>query len=89
MEEEIPLWERLLSQEIFYFSESRRGMEGPLYHLWTKDGQAVQKKQLEKQKTKFTSKYLVTEKDHGHWRVQLIDKKGKIYSQADFNVANQ
>lgn len=76
------------SQELFYFSETRRVADGPLFHLWLKDGRAVQKKPVDKQKTKFTSKYLIGLKDLGQWQVQLIDKKGRVYCQAGFDVAN-
>lgn len=77
------------SKELFYFSETRHAPNGPLFHCWSKQGHLIQKKQINKQKSKFSSKYLVSQNDLGHWQVQLVDKKGKIYSQSDFNVIQQ
>lgn len=76
-------------QELFYFSEIRNGVGEVLFHQWLKDGRSIQKKQIDKRKSKFASKHTLTQKDVGRWQVQLIDKKGKIYSKADFNVVNQ
>lgn len=77
------------SQELFYFSETKSTKDAALFHHWLKDGQLMLKKQVDKQKTKFFSRHIVGQKDIGHWKVALIDKKGKIYSQVEFNVGLQ
>jgi len=77
------------SQELFYFSETKSAKSAALFHHWLKDGQLMVKKQVEKKKTKFVSRHIVGQKDIGHWKVVLIDKKGKIYSQVEFNIGLQ
>lgn len=77
------------TQELFYFSETKTNNSGILFHQWLKDGQQMHRKQVDKQKSKFVSKYSVGQKEIGHWKVELIDKKGKIYSQVEFNVGLQ
>jgi hypothetical protein len=77
------------TQELYYFSETKHAKDIVLFHHWLKDGVLLHKKQVDKQNTKFVSRHIVSQKDIGHWNVVLIDKKGKIYSQVEFNVGLQ
>jgi hypothetical protein len=74
--------------ELFYFNEIRGMKNKVLFHQWQKDGHIVQKKQLDikDNKWKVWSGKTLSTKDIGEWQVQLIDRKGVVYSQINFLV---
>ena len=74
--------------EIFYFNEIRHAGNKLLFHHWNKDGKTVYKKQLliETGRAKVASSRKFTHNDQGFWSVQLVDAKGKIFSEVDFLV---
>lgn len=74
------------SQDLFYFSEIKSSLSDVLFHRWLKDGRLIFEKQVDKKKNRLISKRLLSNKDIGEWQVLLVDKKGKIYSQASFSV---
>lgn len=59
-----------------------------LYHHWSKDGKIVFKKQLDikDSRVKIFSSKRMSNKDTGKWQIQLVDKKGKIFCEAGFEV---
>jgi hypothetical protein len=76
------------SQEVFYFSEIKNMRGRPLFHQWSRNGQIVHQKQLDiKDKiAKVWSSKTLSAKDKGEWQVRLTDRKGKVYSEANFLV---
>ncbi len=74
--------------EVFYFNELRGINDQVLYHYWSKNGQVLDKKPLnvnhsrEKVKSGRTLGY----KDKGEWQIQLVDGKGKVFSEVNFYV---
>lgn len=72
--------------ELFYFTELRNIKDGVLYHYWFKDGQLVDKKQLNTKDSKLLSGRTLSYKDKGEWQIQLVDKKGKVFSEVNFLV---
>lgn len=74
--------------ELYYFNEVRNMKGKTLFHQWFKDGQLVLKKAVEIRDNKarvWTAKNL-SSRDKGRWRVQLLGKKGELYSEAGFDV---
>jgi uncharacterized ubiquitin-like protein YukD len=59
-----------------------------LFHQWSRNGQIVHQKQLDiKDKiAKVWSSKTLSAKDKGEWQVRLTDRKGKVYSEANFLV---
>ncbi len=74
--------------ELFYFTELKNIKDGVLYHYWSKDGQTVDKKQLSIKDSdgKVLSGRTLSYKDKGEWQIQLVDKKGKVFSEVNFLV---
>lgn len=79
------------SVELFYFSEIKNMKDKVLFHHWLKNGQVIYKKQLDikDNKSKLISSRTLTSKDNGDWQVVLIDRKGKLFSEANFVVNRQ
>jgi hypothetical protein len=79
------------SLELFYFSEVKGMKDKVLFHRWLKNGQVVYKKQLDikDNKSKLISARTLTYKDSGDWQVVLVDRKGKLFSEANFSVNPQ
>lgn len=76
------------SIELYYFNEIRNMKGKVLFHQWLRDGHVLHKKQLEikDNKTKTWSSKGFSAKDKGEWQVQLLDRKGVIYSEVRFWV---
>ncbi|MDD1620474.1 MAG: DUF2914 domain-containing protein [Methylococcaceae bacterium] len=74
--------------ELFYFTELKNMKDGVLYHYWSKDGQMVEKKQLNIKDSgaKLLSGRTLSYKDKGEWQIQLVDKKDKVFSEVNFLV---
>jgi hypothetical protein len=74
--------------ELFYFTELRNIKDGILYHYWAKDGRMVDKKQLNIKdgSARILSGRTLSYKDKGEWQIQLVDKKGKVFSEVNFLV---
>ncbi|MGY6274629.1 DUF2914 domain-containing protein [Methylomonas sp. MgM2] len=74
--------------DAFYFSEIKGMKNRVLFHHWFKNGRLVYEKQfdVETDKFKLISSKKLSSKDVGEWRVTLIDKKGKDYSEVNFSV---
>lgn len=79
------------SIELFYFNELRNINERHLYHHWIKDGLTVDKKSLNisDNKVKVLSGKTLSYKDRGEWQIQLVDKKGKVFSEVSFSIIPQ
>ncbi|MDT4328352.1 DUF2914 domain-containing protein [Methylomonas sp. MED-D] len=74
--------------ELYYFNEVKNLKGKTLFHQWFKDGQPVLKKTIEVKDNKakvWTAKNL-SSRDKGQWRVQLLGKKGELYSETGFDV---
>lgn len=74
--------------EVFYFTELRDIQDRNLYHVWAKNGRIVDKKQLsiKDSHAKVLSSRALTLKDKGEWQIQLVDNKGKVFSEFNFVV---
>lgn len=74
--------------EVFYFNELRGINDKVLYHSWSKDGQVIDKKQLNinGSRAKVLSSRTLAYKDKGEWQIQLVDRKGKVFSEVNFFV---
>lgn len=74
--------------EVFYFNELRGITDKALYHSWSKDGQVLDKKQLNinGSRAKVLSSRTLGYKDKGEWQIQLVDRKGKVFSEVNFFV---
>ncbi|MDD4914932.1 MAG: DUF2914 domain-containing protein [Methylococcales bacterium] len=77
--------------ELFYFNEIRNEKNKLLFHNWRKDGKTVFMRQLKIQdsKAKVVSSLKLSYKDKGLWRIQLVDAKGKVYSEVNFLVYSE
>lgn len=76
------------SVQLHYFNELRDIKDRVLYHYWSKDGKPVLKKQLEVKAghTKVVSEKTLFAKDKGEWKIQLVDRKGKVFCEVVFTV---
>lgn len=74
--------------DLFYFNELRNIKDRALYHYWSKDGRIVYKKQLDIKdgRAKVLSSKTLSYKDKGEWQIQLVDRKGKVFSEVNFSV---
>jgi len=74
--------------ELYYFNEIKPLGYDRLFHLWRKDGKVIYKKPLEfkNNKTRVVSGKILTLKDKGVWQIELVDDKGKVYSEVNFLV---
>lgn len=74
--------------DLFYFNELRNIKDKVLYHSWLKDGKAAYKKQLDikDSRAKVLSAKTLSYKDKGEWQIQLVDRKGKVFSEVNFSV---
>ncbi len=74
--------------EVYYFSEVKGMKNKTLLHHWLKDGRVIAKKQLDikDNRSKLISSRTLNSKDKGAWQVILVDRKGKLYSEANFEV---
>ena len=77
--------------ELFYFNELRDIKDRNLYHHWWKDGKSVYKKQLDVSagRTKAVTSKTLSYKDKGEWRIELVDSKGKVFSEVNFAVNSE
>ena len=73
---------------LYYFNELKGIKHKVFYHYWSKDGKLVYKKQLEvkRKQLKINSEKVLSYNDKGNWQVQLVDKKGKVFSEVNFVV---
>jgi hypothetical protein len=74
--------------ELFYFTEIKSLKGKSLYHHWTKNGKQVYKKPFEvrENRVKLISSKKLYFYDKGNWQIQLVDQKGKVFSEVNFNV---
>lgn len=74
--------------EVYYFSEVKGMKNKTLFHHWLKDGRVIAKKQLDikDNRSKLISSRTLNSKDKGAWQVILVDRKGKLYSEANFEI---
>lgn len=79
------------SMELFYFNELRNIKDRRLYHIWLKDGVAVDKKQLNisSDRAKVLSSKTMSYRDKGEWQIQLVDRKGRVFCEVSFLVIPQ
>jgi hypothetical protein len=77
--------------DLFYFNELRDIKDRVLYHNWSKDGKTVYKKKLDikTSRTKVVSSKTLSNKDKGEWQIQLVDKRGKVFSEVKFYVYSE
>lgn len=79
------------SVELFYFNEIKNMKDKALFHRWLKDGKLVQNKALaiKDSKARVASARVFAAKDKGEWQIQLVDAKGKVYSEVNFSVSQE
>jgi hypothetical protein len=77
--------------ELFYFNELKGIKHKVFYHNWSKDGKLVYQKQLDvkSKQLKVNSAKILAFGDKGNWQIQLVDKKGKIFSEVNFVVNSE
>jgi hypothetical protein len=79
------------SIQLFYFNQLKNIRDKTLFHCWRKDGKLVLKKALliKSGSTKVFSEKTMTSKDNGDWQIQLLDAKGKVYSEVNFVIETE
>lgn len=76
------------TEHIYYFTELKDLKGQSFFHQWIKDGLVVGKIPINPQGNRWrvSSNRVLTHSDIGHWRVQLLDRKGLIYDEIVFEV---
>ncbi|MGZ4998809.1 MAG: DUF2914 domain-containing protein, partial [Methylomonas sp.] len=74
--------------EVFYFNELKDIKNKLLYHVWSKNGQVIDKRLLNirNNREKVLSSRTLGYKDKGEWQIQLVDQSGKVFSEVNFLV---